>query len=358
MKRIFLFLFFVIRGISAFGQLVEPILFTQKIYDFGEVVEADGPVTFEFVFTNNSNRPIKIISVQASCGCTTPGWSTEPVAVGKTGFVKASFDPKARPGYFNKSLTVTTDLDKTPIVLQIKGSVVDKRSATNKSLTAANGNLRLKSNSFNLGKIFLNQPMVKKEFDMINAGSTKIEFVRVEGPKYIKIETPDGLNPGERGIIKIGYDAKLRNQYGFLSDKIDLHTTDSINPIKSYSVYASAEEFFPTITVAELAKAPALSMSTYAIDFARVKKGVKVQQSTTFLNRGKQNLEIRAIQSNCTCLTATTDKKMIKPGETATLQWTLTTEGRMGTQNKAITIYSNDPRNPVQRITISGYIED
>lgn len=358
MRSTFLFLVFLILGNPGYAQLVEPLFFNKKIHDFGEIIEADGAVEFEFTFTNNSVRPVKILSVQASCGCTTPGWSAEPVAVGKAGSIKASFDPKSRPGYFNKSLTVTTDLDKAPIVLQIKGSVVDKRTATDRSLSAVNGNLRLKNNSFNLGKIYVNKPAVTQEFEIMNAGPVKFDFTKIEAPAYIKIETPVSLKPAERGEIKVTYDAKLRNQYGFLSDKIDVHTTDSMNPIKSFSVYATAEEYFPLLTTAEQAKAPSLLISTYAIDFARVKKGAVIEQSFTFQNKGKLDLEIRHIQSNCSCLIATAEKKKIKPGESTSIKWVFTTSGRTGTQNKAITIYSNDPRNPVQRVTFSGYIED
>src|SRR5258708_3869619 len=88
--------------LRASGQQVDQLLFREKIYDFGNIEEAKGPADHEFIFTNNSGRPVKILSVHASCGCTTPGWSQSPVPQGKTGFVKASFDPKGRPGYFNK----------------------------------------------------------------------------------------------------------------------------------------------------------------------------------------------------------------------------------------------------------------
>jgi len=351
--------FLVLSGIlRSYGQLADPLQFTEKIHDFGEIIESNGAAVFEFTFTNNSARPVKILTVLASCGCTTPGWSKEPIAIGKTGFIKASFDPKGRPGYFNKSLTVTTDIDRNPIQLQIKGMVVDKRSEKEVALNASSGNLRLKNSSFSLGKLYINKPAEIKEFEVLNAGEAKINFTKVDAPSYIKITTPDSLRAGAVGIIKISYDAAKRNEYGFLSDKINIHTTDSQNPIKSFSIYATAEEFFPTPTPEVLAKAPALLISNYAIDFARVRKGAKVENSVPFQNKGKQNLEIRSLQSNCTCVIATVDKKTIKPGETAQLQISMLTEGRVGTQNKAITIYSNDPRNPVQRITLSGYIED
>jgi hypothetical protein len=355
--RIFCFLILA-RSLSGFAQLAEPLQFTEKIHDFGEIIETDGAAVYDFTFTNNGTRPVKILTVQASCGCTTPGWSTQPIGIGKTGFIKASFDPKGRPGYFNKSLTVTTDMDRNPIVLQIKGMVVDKRSEKATALNAANGSLRLKNSSFNLGKLYLNKPAESREFEVRNASESKIQFTSVDAPAHIKVVTPDSLKAGEAGIIKIIYDASVLKQYGFLSDKINIHTTDSQNPIKSFSIYTTVEEFFPAVTPEVLAKAPALLISNYAIDFARVRKGAKVENAITFQNKGKANLEIRSLQSNCTCVIVTSDKKTLKPGESAQFQITLITEGRMGTQNKAVTIYSNDPRNPVQRITLSGYIED
>ncbi len=357
MRLYILFCLVLMHG-PAQAQLTEPLIFKEKIHDFGELIESAGSVEYEFNFTNSSGRPVKIISVQASCGCTTPGWSTAPVVAGEKGFIKASFDPKGRPGYFNKTLTVTTDFDRNPIVLQIKGSVVDRQLATNESLPAINGNLRLAANSFNMGKIFINKQSALKEFAIMNVGTYKIDFVKVVAPAYIKVEKPASLNPAERGLIKLIYDAKLRNQYGFLSDNIEIHTTDSVNPIKSFSVYATAEEFFPIRSPEELAKGPTLLSSLYEINFDRVKKGTPVKNSVTLTNKGKQNLEIRHLQSNCTCVTVSMEKKSIKPGESVQLHWILNTEGRMGTQNKAITIYSNDPRNPIQRITLSGFIED
>lgn len=338
------------------AQLVEPILFKEKIHDFGEIVEAAGPAEHEFTFTNTSTRPIKILSVQASCGCTTPGWSKDLIAPGQSGFIKASFDPKGRPGYFNKTLSVTTDFDRNPIVLQIKGSVVDKLSGA-AVLTASNGQLRFRNNSFNLGKIYVNKAVEPKEFTVQNAGTEEIKFTKVVAPDYLKVSVPERLKAGEQGTLKIAYDTKARSQYGFLSDRIEVVTTDTENPVKSFSVYATAEEYFPALTPEEVAKAPALLVDKYEADFARVKQGSNVNQESILTNRGKQNLELRFVQSNCTCLTVVVDKHMLKPGESTTLRWTLSTAGRIGTQNKAITIYSNDPRNPVQRITISGFIE-
>ncbi len=358
MKSIAALAICVIGSISSFGQLAEPLLFQEKIHDFGEILEQNGNADHRFVFTNNSGRPVRIISVQASCGCTTPDWTKETIAHGKTGFVAASFDPKGRPGYFNKSLTITTNLSDSPIILQVKGTVVSILSTKVESLTAAHGSLKFRNNSFNVGKIFINKESPPSEYAVVNEGKKTIHFDTVVSPVYIQVTVPDSLGPGARGVVKISYSAKVKNQFGFQSDNIEMITDDDLSPVKSFSVYATIQEFFPPLSADELAKAPMLAFEKYEVDFLRVKQGPAIENRISFLNKGKKNLELRYMQGNCSCVVASTDKQTLKPGESATLIIKFITEGRAGTQNKAVTIYSNDPRNPVQRITITGYIED
>jgi hypothetical protein len=253
---------------------------------------------------------------------------------------------------------VTTDLSGNPVVLQIKGNVVDRLTVKEETLSAANGNLKLRSSSFNLGKLYINKESAPAEFIVLNEGTEKIDFKEVVSPAYLRVITPASLKAGERGVIKIQYDAKAKKLFGFQSDNIELKTTDTSNPNKAFPVYATIEEFFPPLTIDESAKAPQLMVERSEVNFSRVKQGPVVENTVTFQNKGKKNLEIRYVQSNCTCVVAQIDKQLIKPGEAATLSIQVITEGRGGTQNKAITIYSNDPRNPVQRISVTGYIED
>ena len=104
--RIRLTFLLTVLTVSLFAQVAKPLQFREESFDFGSVKENGGPVMHEFNFTNNSGRHVKVLTVQASCGCTTPAWTKEPIAPGKTGFIQASFNPKGRPGYFNKSLTI------------------------------------------------------------------------------------------------------------------------------------------------------------------------------------------------------------------------------------------------------------
>jgi hypothetical protein len=98
----------------------ENLSFKADSHDFGTIQE--GPnADFEYVFTNTSREPIIIQKVQASCGCTTPSYISEPVLPGKTGYIKASYHTQGRPGAFTKTLTVESNAGTK--VLSLKGTV-------------------------------------------------------------------------------------------------------------------------------------------------------------------------------------------------------------------------------------------
>jgi hypothetical protein len=356
MKKLFFLMFLVVVG-RLEAQQLKPMQFREEIFDFGMVAEEGGPVDHEFVFTNASGRPVKILNVQASCGCTTPGWSKEPVASGKTGFIKASYNPKGRPGYFNKTLTVTTDLDATPVVLQIKGQVSSQAQSA-AEFPIANGSWKLKTGSFNLGKVYRKDEFTSRDFQVINAGTKAITFnSKYVGPTYIKVDvTPKVLAPGAKGNIKVSYNGKLKDSYGFQSDNIEITTDDELQPVKSFSVYATLEDYFEPLGPQELSKAPQMKLNTASFEYGRVTQAGATRE-LLFTNTGKKDLQVKAVQGNCTCITAQANKTTLKPGESSSIRITFQPQDRTGTLQKAVTVYSNDPQNPVQRITFSAYAD-
>lgn len=98
----------------------ENLAFEHEVHDFGTLPE--GPsAEYTFTFKNTGKEPINLQTVNASCGCTTPSWSKEPVLPGKTGTIKASYATDKRPGNFTKSITVVSNAGTK--VLTIKGNV-------------------------------------------------------------------------------------------------------------------------------------------------------------------------------------------------------------------------------------------
>lgn len=102
------------------------ISFDSNTYDFKKIKEQDGLATTIFKFKNTGNAPLVINRVQASCGCTTPTWTKEPILPGKTGEVTASYNPANRPGSFIKTISVFSNAGTAPAILTIKGEVIPK----------------------------------------------------------------------------------------------------------------------------------------------------------------------------------------------------------------------------------------
>ncbi len=95
----------------------------ETIFDFGTIKEIDGKVTHAFVIENTGDGPLVITRVIASCGCTTPEWTKEPIAPGKTGDVNITYNPAGRPGPFVKTISIYSNGKKGSYILTIKGKV-------------------------------------------------------------------------------------------------------------------------------------------------------------------------------------------------------------------------------------------
>jgi|SRR5687767_808642 len=89
-------------------------------HDFGKIPQ-NKPVYYYFEVTNKSQVPIKIESVNATCGCTTPEWNKEEIQPGATDKIKVGYNA-ASEGAFEKPITIIYNGGQT-IQLKIKGHV-------------------------------------------------------------------------------------------------------------------------------------------------------------------------------------------------------------------------------------------
>jgi len=129
MKKCSFLLICVLFSLVAMAQKAV-ISFDVKEHDFGKVKEADGNVTYVFNFTNTGDAPLVVNKVQASCGCTTPTWTKEPIEAGKKGAITVTYNTSGKSGVFTKSITVYTANSSDPVILIIKGEVIPKPKQT------------------------------------------------------------------------------------------------------------------------------------------------------------------------------------------------------------------------------------
>lgn len=133
MKKILFALFLAVGATATVSAQSKPaedknapdIKFEKEVHDFGTITEGT-QATYEFKFTNTGGKePLILTNVQASCGCTTPSYTKEPVAKGKSGSVKAVYNSSGRPGPFTKTITVSSNAKggNNVKLLTIKGNV-------------------------------------------------------------------------------------------------------------------------------------------------------------------------------------------------------------------------------------------
>lgn len=99
------------------------IKFDEYSYNFGTIPEKGGSVSHTFTFTNTGDANLVIVDATADCGCTVPSYPEKPVAPGRKGAVKVTFNPLYRPGAFTKVVTVRTNSRQKKVRLKITGTV-------------------------------------------------------------------------------------------------------------------------------------------------------------------------------------------------------------------------------------------
>ncbi|MDD3037718.1 DUF1573 domain-containing protein [Bacteroides sp.] len=129
MKKILFLVTLLVMGVGfTFAQGSEgkaaAIKFDKTTHDFGKFSESKPVVSCEFKFTNIGDAPLVIHQAVASCGCTVPEYTQEPVMPGKTGTIKVTYNGKGKyPGHFKKSITLRTNAKTEMIRIYIEGNM-------------------------------------------------------------------------------------------------------------------------------------------------------------------------------------------------------------------------------------------
>lgn len=352
MLRLIFALGFVVLAFSVMAQKPQ-IVFENLEHDFGAFKESDGVQTTTFKFTNKGEVPLVLTNVRASCGCTTPKWTREPVAPNGSGEIQVSYDPRNRPGAFNKTVMVSSNAENGTTVLRITGRVEEREKTLAELYPRQIGSLRVKTNHISFARIKENE-VKTQELELVNDTEKPIEvgFRTVPGHITAKVE-PQTIPANGRGKLIVTYNAKEANTYGFASHRIYLSLDGSNDYRASVGVSATIEEDFSTLSAEELANAPVAKFSESSYDFGEMKQGEKKDHTFNLTNEGKSELIIRNVRSSCGCTAVAPSKKVIAPGESVPIKVTFDSRGKRGRQSKSVTVITNDPKTPTSMLRIS-----
>ncbi len=345
MKKLFLFV-----SVTAFSAslLAQPMMkLSATEHDFGTFKEEAGSQKYAITVTNTGNQPLVIQNIVASCGCTTPDWTKEPIPAGGKGAITAIYDPKDRPGPFTKTLTVYTNSKPEIVTLTIKGEVVPREKTVEELFTFPVGGIRFES----IHLAFTNVKKTEKKIRVMQVVNTSKEPVKIEFdqlPVHLSLKaSPETLKPGQKGIIEGTFDGTKNPGWGNTTDMVKIKLNGVPQENVYYYVSSNLVEDFSGMSKEDMEKAPIFKVASTTVDLGKIPQATQNEVEFKYTNAGKNDLYIRNVKASCGC-TAVQQGNIgdpIKPGQSSSIRAVFNSGSYSGKQTKAIYVYTNDPKN-------------
>jgi len=122
-----------------------------------------------------------------------------------------------------------------------------------------------------------------------------------------------------------------------------------------YLILMGVPVFLSGMVYAQQKEGPLFEFEEDSYDFGDLEQGKKVEHTFIFKNTGNQSLVISNIVTTCGCTAPTWPKDPLRPGEKGEIKVAFNSTGKIGKQNKVITILSNSV-NGRDRITIQANV--
>ncbi|MCR5888026.1 DUF1573 domain-containing protein [Hymenobacter sp. J193] len=102
--------------------------FTETEFDFGDI-KPGAVVNHTFSFTNTGKSPLLISNAQASCGCTTPNWTKDPIQPGGKGTIEVQFNSQGKSGVQHKEISIQANTQPSVNKIAIKTNILPDGTA-------------------------------------------------------------------------------------------------------------------------------------------------------------------------------------------------------------------------------------
>ena len=203
-----------------------------------------------------------------------------------------------------------------------------------------------KNSKFDFGKV-LQHLYVNHNFVIYNTGDDTLKIGGVTSSCGCTVAQPtkDELLPGDSATIKATFNTGSR--HGKQRKHIYVYTNDKNQRELRFSFTANVIEDRKM-----LLDAPHIDLSTNRYNFGNAKEGEVLKLNVKVKNKGKKILVINDVNSSCGCTAALMSSKTLKPNEVGDLNISFDTAKREGKISRTVTLFSNDPENPVETITL------
>ena len=347
-------------------KLTSNIEINSDFHDFGDLVLGSGPVSCEFTLRNTGAKPVAILSVVTSCGCTDVDWTKEPLKPGATGTISATYSNAEAPLPFDKNLTVYLSDSQKPVLLHLRGVCHEKPLTPEEIFTHRFGALGFRSLEVKSGNV-LQGECRSDSFTVANLSSEpiKVEFTDVSEGLEIKID-PETIPAGDQA--RVSYTVRTsRKRWGknwyYATPVVDGRSSFSLAELPEgvkagkLRIYAFTTDNFTSLEEEEKSSGPRPVFKTSTYSFGKAKKGKTIEAEFTFTNEGKRPFCVYKCDADAPKYSHGTIP-CTEPGETTTIRFHLDTALLpKGETLVIVTLTTNSPLRPVINLFVSGYLE-
>lgn len=332
----------------------------EKDYNYGAFREAEGPRMGMVRFVNRGDEAVFINRVRPSCGCTEAEYTEGMIQPGDTAMVSFVYNPKGRPGSFEKTVKVYIGSENDLHVVKLTGTVIGSQSTLQFAYPKEAGPLRLEALSAKTGE--LKKGSARHLF--INAYNQSPDTITpswTSDGRGMQVElTPRSIPPGD--IATFGFYVKTSEEERMGPVDYDIHiTADTRQPESGSCDVRISTVIVPdtrTMTAEEVDNGPRAYLLPEFIDFGELAGGGKAAFSFEILNDGNSLLEVHRVYCSETGVAIKDRPSKIKAGKRGKVKGELDLRKiPAGAFRIPVEVMTSDPLHPLRTANLVGVRE-
>jgi len=240
--------------------------------------------------------------------------------------------------------------------LPAQNNIVSSEGTLKDKFSKKLGNLMFSVTTLKYGRM-KNNSSKADTIRIFNSGSKPINLSVGKVPDHLKVNLKAPvIEPKMESWMTVSFDGVKKNDYGFVLDRFDIITNDSVLPRKNITVTATLEEAFNTMNGEDSLSAPRARWNETAFDFGSIRQGEKVNHDFVVHNDGKKDLLFHKAKTTCGCLKTTFSKMSVAGGDSCLVKVEFDSFGKEGKESRKLEVFLNDYQKPNVPIEIKGEV--
>lgn len=326
-------------------------------YDFGSILEDDGPRQGCVYYVNTGLNPVMINRVKATCGCTSVGATEGLINPGDTAKVWFTYNPAGRPGRFEKHVKVYMGENDDVTSIKLRGTVIGNESTLAVRYPYSFGPMRLSTNEIDLGKVIYGKSR-HESISGYNQSTDTLHLAWSETPRAFSLGASSRtVAPGDIFTIGAYLNPRDLNEIGSQLIKFKLYPQAA--DTASYAEITMTADIVPntsSLSAEEMRNAPSALIFPPLIELGEISGTKAIPIKFNLQNEGKSPLITQRI-----CIPGSQVLRLkqlpskIAPGKvnsvSAEILPQFIPEGPFRFELQVVT---NDPLHPLRSLSIVG----